>query len=162
MDWAFLNEQLLDNPLREYLVCAGILLAGLLFKRLTARFISTQTFYIVKGKVHDYHADKFVSLFRKPVEQFLTLFILYAAFDRLRFPAVWDIAPIEKRFGLRWLIDTVFEIAVIITVTRLVLSATEYAAYVFLRRDDQRVNKEVVSFLKEFGKVLIIVFSFFV
>jgi MscS family membrane protein len=157
----FYSQVFLDNTLYQYLIAFGILLLGFLLKRVSARIISRQSFRFVKGISHNRYSEVFVTLFLKPVEQFLTVMVIYFALDRLRFPAAWDIDPIEK-FGVRWLIDALFEIAIIVVFTRIILRVIDFVSYVFIHSDDTEVSKDLVRFIKELSKVLAIIISFFV
>ena len=68
----FYSQVFLDNTLYQYLIAFGILLLGFLLKRVSARIISRQSFRFVKGISHNRYSEVFVTLFLKPVEQFLT------------------------------------------------------------------------------------------
>ena len=157
----FYSQVFLDNTLYQYLIAFGILLLGFLLKRVSARIISRQSFRFVKGISHNRYSEVFVTLFLKPVEQFLTVMVIYFALDRLRFPAAWDIDPIDK-FGVRWLIEALFEIAIIVVFTRIVLRVIDFISYVFIHSEDTEVSKDLVRFIKELSKVLAIIISFFV
>jgi len=157
----FYNQVFLDNTLYQYLIAFGILLLGFLLKRVSARIISRQSFRFVKGISHNRYSEVFVTLFLKPVEQFLTVMVIYFALDRLRFPAAWDIDPIDK-FGVRWLIEAIFEIAIIVVFTRIILRVIDFITYVFIHSEDTEVSKDLVRFIKELSKVLAIIISFFV
>lgn len=135
------------------------MLLGFLLKRVSARIISRQSFRFVKGIAHNRYSEVFVTLFLKPVEQFITVLVVYFALDRLHFPVIWDIDPIEK-FGVRWLIEALFEIALIVVFTRIVLRVIDFISYVFIHSEDTEVSKDLVRFIKELSKVLAIIISF--
>ena len=156
-----LNIKYSDNPLREYLLCFVILLLGFILKRLFANIISKQTFRIFKGITNNLFYDKFLELIRTPFEQLLSLIIIYAAFNRLNFPANWEIASIEK-FGLRWVIEAVFEIALIVVITKLTLKAVDFIAYVLTESDNENLNLDLIRFVKELSKIVLIIISIFV
>ncbi len=158
---AFYNQVFLDNTLFQYFIALGILLFGFLLKRVSARIISRQSFRFVKSISHNQYSEVFVTLFLKPVEQFITVMVIYFALDRLHFPTAWDIDPIEK-FGVRWLIEALFEIAIIVVFTRIALRVIDFISYVFIHSEDTEVNKDLVRFIKELAKVLAIILSFFV
>lgn len=156
-----LEIKYLENPLREYLICVCILLFGFLLKRLFANLISKQTFRIFKGIAQNQYYDQFLLLLRTPFEQLISLVILYAAFSRLNFPETWHIDGIEK-FGLRWVIEAIYEIALITVITKLVLKSADYIAYVLSESDVEHLNLDLIRFLKELSKIVIIIFAFFV
>lgn len=156
-----LEIKFLENPLREYLICAAILLFGFLLKRLFANVISKQTFRIFKGITNNQFYDKFLELIRTPFEQLFSLLIVFNAFNRLNFPTAWNIVEIEK-FGVRWVLEAVFEIAVIVVITKLILKAIEFTAFVFSESDIEHVNVDLIRFLKELTKIIVVIFAFFI
>ncbi len=156
-----LEIKFLENPLREYLICAAILLFGFLLKRLFANIISKQTFRIFKGITNNEFYDKFLELIRTPFEQLISLIIIFAAFNRLNFPEAWNFDKIEK-FGVRWVLEAVFEIALITVITKLVLKAIDFIAYVLTEGDLEHVNVDLIRFLKELTKIIVVIFAFFI
>jgi MscS family membrane protein len=156
-----LEIKFLENPLREYLICAAILLFGFLLKRLFANIISKQTFRIFKGITNNEFYDKFLELIRTPFEQLISLIIIFIAFNRLNFPEAWNFDKIEK-FGVRWVLEAVFEIALITVITKLVLKAADFIAYVLIESDIEHVNLDLIRFLKELTKIIVVIFAFFI
>lgn len=156
-----LNNTFLENPLREYLICLSIILVGFLLKRLFATLISQQTFRIFKNISQNQYYDKFLELFRKPIEQLLSLIILYTAFNRLNFPTSWNFDAIEH-FGIRWVIEAVFEIALIIVIAKLLLKTADFMAYVFIEDDSDKSNIDLIRFIKELTKITVVILAFFV
>lgn len=157
----FLNQVYFDNTIKQYLACIAILIFGVLLKRLIAILISRQTFRFFSSISHNQYSDEFVQLFRRPFEQLITILFIYWAFVRLTFPKEWDIDTIDK-FGLRWLIEATFEIIVIVIVTRLALRAADFIAFVFNENDTEHHNKELVRFVKEFAKIVLVIIAGFV
>ena len=156
-----LNNTFLENPIREYLIFAGILAFGFLLKRLFATIISKQTFRIFKGFAKNQYHEKFLQLFRKPFEQLLTLIILFIAFNRLNFPESWNFDAIEH-FGVRWVIEAAYEIALIIVIAKLVLKSADFIAFVLIESDLEHTNFDLIRFLKELSKITIVIFAFFI
>jgi MscS family membrane protein len=128
---------------------------------LFANIVSKQTFRIFKGITKNQYYDKFLELFRTPFEQLISLIIIFAAFNRLNFPDAWNFDKIEK-FGVRWVLEAVFEIALITVITKLVLKAIDFIAYVLSESDIEHVNIDLIRFLKELTKVIVVIFAFFI
>jgi len=156
-----LEIKFLENTLREYMVCAAILLFGFLLKRLFANIASKQTFRIFKGIANNLYYDKFLALFRTPFEQLFSLILIFAAFNRLNFPASWEFDTIEK-FGVRWIIEAVYEIALIAVITKLALKVTDFIAYALTESDIENEKLDLIRFIKELSKVVLVVLAFFV
>jgi MscS family membrane protein len=150
------EQQLFGNPLSEFLICIGILLLGLLLKRLGATFLSRQSFRFFKQFAHNQYSEEFVALIRKPFEQLLTLIIVYFAVDRLAFPESWNMVDIEH-IGVRWFIFTVWLIALFVITTRILLRATDFFSLVLSRREESTVSPELANFLKELIKVVLVI-----
>lgn len=157
---SMLEQELLGNPVREFLICIGILLLGFLLKRLGATFLSRQSFRFFKRFAHNQYSEEFVALIRKPFEQLLTLIIIYFAVDRLVFPEDWHMADIEH-VGMRLLLFRAWLIAVFVTATRILLRATDFFSLVLSRREEATVSAELANFLKELIKVLLVIAMIF-
>jgi MscS family membrane protein len=155
-----LELELFGNPIREFLICIGILLFGVILKRLGAKFVSKQSFRMIKGLSKDQFSEIFVELLRKPIEQLLMLVILYLAFYRLTFPESWSLVSAEQ-IGVRWFIDTVYHIALLVVVTKILLRTTDYLTFVFSNREGATVSIELANFLKELIKVVIVILCIF-
>jgi MscS family membrane protein len=151
-----LEQQIFGNPLQELLICLGILLFGFLLKRFSATLLSRQSFRFFKKFSQNEFSDEFVALLRKPIEQMLTLIILFLAFDRLVFPESWHMAAVEDS-GVRNLLLTGWLIAMFITGTRILLRATDFFTLVMAHRKDSTVSAELANFVKELIKVLIVI-----
>jgi MscS family membrane protein len=83
------------------------------------------------------------------------------AFNRLNFPETWNIDGIEN-FGLRWVIEAVFEIALITVITKLILKTADYISFVLMEGDVEHLNFDLIRFIKELSKIIIIIIAFFV
>ena len=160
MDFTLFEQELFGNPLREFAICIGLLVLGFLLKRFCATFFSRQFFRIIKGFTSNQFSEEFVALERKPLEQLITLIILYFAFDRLKFPDAWKLVALDK-IGLRWFISTVYQLAVFIVVTKMLLRATDYFTYFLQNRIESPLSKELSNFLKELLKVVIVILCIF-
>lgn len=160
MNFTLFEQDLFGNPLREFAICISLLVIGFLLKQFCAGFISRQFFRIIKGFTGNQFSNEFVALERKPLEQFITLLILYFAFDRLKFPESWNLVAHDK-IGLRWLINTIYQIALFVVVTKILLRATDYFTYFLQNRIESPLSKELANFLKELLKVVIFILSIF-
>lgn len=161
MNYSLLLEQtFFGNTIRAYLLCVGILLSGLIFKRLFATLVSKQTFRIFKKFSQDKYSEVFILLLRNPFEQLFILIVIYYAFNTLNFPTEWNLATAEI-FGFRWLIEATFTIAVIVVICKLLLKTTDFVSYVFNHDEDEKINKGLVAFSKELIKAILIIIAFF-
>ncbi|MCU0441894.1 MAG: mechanosensitive ion channel family protein [Bacteroidia bacterium] len=155
-----LEQSFLGNPIQSFFECAGILLLGLLLKRFGATFLSKQSYRLFRKFAHNKYSEELVALIRKPFEQLIALVILFLAFNRLAFPEAWDIAA-RNTIGLRWLLHTVWMLAMFVVGTRILLRATDFFAIVLSHREESTVSAELANFLKELIKVLLVVMVIF-
>ena len=156
----FLEQTFFENPIREFILCFGILLVGFLLKRLGATFLSKQSIRFFKGLSTNQRSEQLVLLIRKPVEQLLTLIIIYVAFNRISFPVSWDIDSSEK-IGLRWFLNTTWMIALFVTAGRVLVRATDYFGHILSHREESPVSPQLANFIKELIKVLVFVLIVF-
>ncbi|MBC7381905.1 MAG: mechanosensitive ion channel family protein [Bacteroidia bacterium] len=160
MDWSFLQLPYLDNTIRKYITCGLIILLGFVFSRLIARFASSLSYRIFKTLSRaQFHAE-FVSLFTLPFRQLVIVISLYVALNQLTFPVAWEFSKVNE-FGLRWFLNTLFLIALIVVITKLFLKVTEFVEYVHYNLEGTKMSKDLASFLKELTRILIYVLSFF-
>lgn len=157
---SILEQEFLGNPIQAFFECAGILLLGLLLKRFGATFLSKQSYRLFRKFAHNKYSEELVALIRKPFEQLIALVIIYFAFDRLTFPEVWDIAA-RNTIGLRWLLHTIWMLAMFVVGTRILLRATDFFAIVLSHREESTISVELANFLKELIKVLLVVIVIF-
>lgn len=155
-----LEQKIVENPISEILICVGILLFGFLLKRLVAIFLSKQSFRFFKQLSHNQFSEEFVALIRKPIEQLLTLILLYVAFNRLVFPEIWNFEPADN-IGIRWLLHTIWMIAMFVVGTKILLRATDFFSFVLSRREESQVAPQLANFIKELIKVFLVILVLF-
>ena len=160
MNSIFFEQIYFGNSLRAYIICIGILLAGFIFKRLFATLISKQTFRFFKKFSHNKYSEVFILLLRSPFEQIFILIVLYFSFNTINFPSEWNLVSVQN-FGLRWIIDSTFTIAIIVVICKLLLRTTDFISYVFDHNEDEKTNKGLVAFSKELIKVILVIIAFF-
>jgi MscS family membrane protein len=160
MSWFIPDITFLDNKLYDLLLFAVILVIGLLFKRFGAKFLSKQSFRIFKSFSHNQFSEVFIELLRKPLEQLITVLVIYFAFERLNFPSAWQLVPVDK-IGIRLVILVVWQIAFFIVVCRILLRTTDFFTFVLINRESLPISPELGNFLKELIKVLIVVLCLF-
>ncbi len=160
MSWLIPDVTFLDNKLFDLLLFGVILFIGLLFKRFGAKFLSKQSFLIFKSFSHNQFSEIFIDLLRKPIEQLITVLVIYFAFERLNFPSYWQLVSIDK-IGIRLIILVVWQIAFLIVICKILLRTTDFFTFVLINRESLPISPELGNFLKELIKVLIIVLCIF-
>lgn len=160
MNWLIPDITFLDNRLYDILLFSVILLLGLLLKRFGAKFLSRQSFRIFKSFSHNQFSEVFIELLRKPVEQLITVLVIYFAFERLNFPQDWNLAPVDK-IGVRMLLLVIWQIAFFVAFCRILLKATDFFTHVLINRESFPISPELGNFLKELIKVIIVILCVF-
>lgn len=160
MNWLIPDITFLDNRLYDILLFSVILLLGLLLKRFGAKFLSKQSFRIFKSFSSNQFSEVFIELLRKPVEQLITVLVIYFAFERLNFPQDWNLAPVDK-IGVRMLLLVIWQIAFFVAFCRILLRATDFFTYVLINRESFPISPELGNFLKELIKVIIVILCVF-
>ncbi len=168
-DWQdFLNQRILDNRVENILSFAGILLVGFLLKRIASSVLSRILFKVIKreetaAEIEKGNLEQFLDLLKKPVELLITILFLYTAFSFLRFPREWHLAQSSVP-GFRMFLLRGYQIAVIVSITWIILRLVDYFGFRYLQRaarTESRMDIQVIPFVREFLKILIVIFAIF-
>lgn len=162
LDSRYLQNEFLGNTVAEYLLSAGILLFGFIFKTILSRLLTGLMYRLGNRFWSEANLDSFRRLLIQPLEILLFLVFLYFAFQVLDYPVqsedLQDGDPFLKTFMFR-----TYQVFVIVALTWVVLRVVDFIAMVFSRRTDKTVSKlddQLVPFFKDFGKVMVVIFAF--
>jgi MscS family membrane protein len=142
-----------QDTVAELCWCLGILLTGILFGKLITKGLVLLLYRFLKK-----YSGKTVG----PDKIFLVA--VYFAFDRLSFPSEWNLAADDK-FGLKMILSRAFFGLFAIAFTLVLLRMVDFFGLVMKHRSlsaRSKSNQQLVPFLVESLKVLIVVFSLFV
>jgi MscS family membrane protein len=167
MNWQkikeFLSQQYWENSLGNILTCIGILLFGLLLRRVFGWIVSRFVYkFLEKQSSEHISLSEFLKLLRKPLEWLFLLIIIYVAFLNIEFPASWNLVSV-KELGLRMIIQRSFYILLIVSLTRILLRFADYFGIIFIRRAEKTettTDNQIVPFIREVAKVFIVLFAF--
>ncbi len=174
MDQQFFQQVFWGNTLQAYGMFAGIILLGLLFKRIVSRFLSQLVFKLFKKFAEEIRFEAFVALLLKPFEFFITVSSLYLAINQLKHPLdvvifdyhkTVDKVKVLEGFTLGELLDKVFLFLIILSVFWIFLRIIDFVAHVLMYKAAKSENKaddQLVPFLKELFKFFIYFIGFFV
>jgi MscS family membrane protein len=163
MDYEFLQRTFLGNTLENYCWFVGIILVGIIFLRLLSKLLTLLIFRFVKKYSTGVGFDKLLVLLKKPLNTFILLITLYLAFGKLDFPLEWKIGTIQH-FGLRMFIYRMFQIAIVGSLTWILLRLTDFLGLVMMHRaslTESKSDDQLVPFVKEAIKVILVIFSVF-
>jgi len=174
MDNQFFEQVFWGNIIRAYCMFTGIILLGLLFKRIVSRFLSQLLFKLFKKFADEVKIDTFIALLLKPFEFFITLTTLYLAINQLKHPLEVEVFHYHKLvdkvkvlqvFTLGELLDKIFLFLIILSFFWIILRIIDFVAHVFMHRaikSDNKADDQLVPFLKELFKFIIYFIGFFV
>src|ERR1043165_1135708 len=128
-----MHRTFLGNTIESFCWFAGIILLGLIFKRMLSKLLTFCVFRFVKKYSTGVGYDKLLVLLKKPLGIFIMLLSLYFAFDQLSFPAEWNLAPVN-RFGLRMVLYRSFQVAIIISITYVFLRIIDFFGLILMYR----------------------------
>ncbi|MFM2207341.1 MAG: hypothetical protein RL213_1316 [Bacteroidota bacterium] len=152
-----LQQSFLGNTVENYLWSAGILLTGLVFKRLLSRMISAGLFRFFRRRSYEVGAETFIELLSSPFQFLIMVVLLYFACNRLTFPVQWHLAS-EQVFGVRFVLAHLYRGLLVAGITWMILRLVDFTAVVFsarAKRSVTRADDQLIPFLKEGVKVVI-------
>ncbi len=154
-----------QNTVAALCWCIGILLVAISFRRTITKGLVYFAFRFLKkyaGK--SIGRDKLFLLMRKPLGTFILLVAVYFAFDNMQFPLEWKLVS-EDHFGIKMFLLRSYEIAFAIAFTTVVFRIVDFIGLVMSHRTKLaggKSNDQLVPFLKESVKVLVVILSIFI
>jgi MscS family membrane protein len=160
----WLDFEIGENSIGEYLTFVLILLGVLFLKRFISVLVSRLIYKIIRKKPELSAVRTFESLLTKPLEWLITLLVLYFSISQLDIPTAWNLDSVEKP-GLLRLLSKMFELTLIGAFTFLILRLLDFFAIEFIEREDKgkqyMVDKQIMPFVKELLKIFIVIVAFF-
>ncbi|MXV49835.1 mechanosensitive ion channel [Pedobacter sp. HMF7647] len=167
MDYsAYLNTTFLGNEIKNYVLFALIIIAGLTFKRLVSRLLSKLLLKLFGKFGSSVNAEVFINLLIKPLEILILLTALYLSINQLDYPL--DEVIFSRRdthIKLIDVVDKVFLFFIIITLFWVLLRIIDFISHVFAYKaslTESKADDQVVSFLKELSKIITGIIGVFV
>lgn len=174
MNTQFFQQIVLGNMLKNYLLFAGILLIGFLLKKGLSKILSRILFTFLKKFYAQSNPQKFYQLLLKPVEFLVIVLLAYTAINQLDYPLneiifkrITYVDKAQKIFSITLVeaLDKIFTFLVIISSARIALRTVDFIAHIFAYRASltpSRTDDQMVPFLKELSKILLIIACVFV
>ena len=108
-----LQQVYFENTIENYAWFFGMLLLGLIFKKLISRYFSHLLYRII-GKNSSVGIEQFDALLTKPIGLCVMLSIIYIGSSHIEFPSNWELAS-KDEFGLKMILSKGFSLAYIIS-----------------------------------------------
>ena len=170
MDFDFLNQIVLGNTIKSYLLFIGIILFGLILKRLVSKLISKLIFTFFSRFTKEIKVDKFLELLIKPIAFMIMIIVFYLAVNQLSYPleAVIFKRTINKELYTITIIevlDKIFLFLMVFSAFRILLRIIDFISQVFEYRaslTESKTDDQLVPFLRELSKIVTIILGVFV
>ncbi len=160
----YLDDIYFGNSVQDYLWVLGSLLFGVILLRFIAHRISNLIFRLIVGKTEGVDKQELYELLEKPLKWLIMLIVLLIATSHLDYPPEWDIAA-KDEFGIRMLLHRSYVAFLIIVITWAALRLTKFLGIILMARAELTESKsddQIIPFLMEIIKILVIVLSIFI
>ena len=160
----FLELQFLGNTMQDYVWVVGSLLVGALFQFFVSHRISDLVFKLIAKKDSAIDKEQLYKLVGAPLRWLIILIVLFVCTNHIEYPESWDLAP-RNEFGLRLVFHRFYLLFLGVIITWIAIRLTSFIGIVMLERAELTESKsddQVVVFLVEMLRVVIIVLSVFV
>ena len=173
LDSAFFDQVFWGNTVKVYCLFGGILFFGLIFKKIVSKLLSKLLFKLFRSFSNQSHDEAFVALLVKPIETFILLSTLYLSINQLKHPLEVAIFHYSKLVGkvkesipvsIGDCIDRIFLFMIILSFFWIILRIIDFISHVLLYKaslTDNKSDDQLVPFLKELFKTIVIFIGFF-
>ena len=155
----FLDEMILDNPVKNYLKVAGVILIVFMLKRVISLYLVSLLLKVLNnaGKID---TERFKKLAVKPVAWMLVIVVTVVAMHKLYFPGAWQFRIYG--YSTKSILNALGVCAMIIAVIRFLLRTVDFVALVMKQAAsgvNDRSEYQMISFFRDFLKVAIGIFG---
>jgi len=151
-----LNQYILSNTIKSYLVVFGILLFAFIVKRFVSRFFAKLIYTWIDKKNHSELRKSHVHRLVIPIERFLLFVIAIVALYELQFPELWSIHI--YKFSFQQGLESVVKLIFIILLIRVCLRTLEFISIILEEKaklsKDQN-DDQLILFFRDFFKVIL-------
>lgn len=152
----FLEQVWLDNPVKNYLIVAGVILFVYLLKKYISRYFAGLLFLVVHRIWKNVDKSSFKNLVVRPLSFFLLVLVSIIALHKLKFPDMLN-AEVYK-YSVKEIIHTAGTIVLIISFINLLLRIIDFIALILEKRADltpDQADNQLIIFFKDFFKVIL-------
>ncbi|MEI8203958.1 MAG: mechanosensitive ion channel family protein, partial [Bacteroidota bacterium] len=153
-----LNYHFLGNTLEKYCWFVGILIFGIIFRRLLSKFSSKLLYRLFKRYANEMSSDNFFGILHKPFTSLILLIFFYIAINQLKYPEEWKLVG-KDEFGLKMMLDKGFQILFFSVVIWIMLRIVDVIGEILKRKAEQTESKsdnQIVPFLIDALKVVVV------
>src|SRR4030095_255209 len=154
----FLEQVILDNTIKSYLVVAGVILLVLILKRFVSRYLAALIYSLVKNVFTGIDKKSFSDLVTKPLGWFLFIWVSILALHKLTFPTLFE--EEVYKYSTKQIIHTTGTIILIVSFIWLLLRMIEFIALILEKKADltpSQADNQLIIFFKDFFKIVIVI-----
>jgi MscS family membrane protein len=152
----FWNQIIFGNPVYRYVIVAGAILLGILFKRLISKLIAGLLYRVAKKLAPGSDKEAFVRLVIAPLETFLVIFVTVVALDKLHFPDELNVDIYEVT--MKSIVHALAKILLIISFFWLLLRNIDFIAVLIgwnANRMHAVKDNQHIAFFRDFLKAIV-------
>ena len=150
------NQYILGNTLKSYLVVVGIFIIALLLKRIISRFFASLIYTWIDKKNHSELRKVHVSRLIIPIERFLLFLVAVVALYELHFPPMWNVHLFK--LTLQQVIESGVKSIMIVLFIRVCLRTLEFISIILEQKaklTKDQTDDQLVLFFRDFLKVIL-------
>ena len=151
-----LEQNILSNSLKSYLIIAGVLLFNLLIKRLVSRFFASLIYTWVDKKNHSELRKIHVHRLIIPIEKFLVFVVAIISFYELKFPEALNFHI--YKLTAQQIIESSVKLLFIILFIRVCLRILEFISIILdekAKLSKNQTDDQLILFFRDFFKVIL-------
>ncbi|WP_212001401.1 mechanosensitive ion channel family protein [Chitinophaga sp. HK235] len=155
----FLNQVILDNPVRDYLILIGVLLFVSFVKRYVSKGVAAVLFRLVRHWSPQIEEKDFINLLLRPLEYFLLLVTFMLTIDRFTFPQVLNV-HIYNKATLQNITDTLLSLAFSMSIIWIMLRLIDFIALVLEKKaelTEDKTDNQFIIFFRDFFKAIVFI-----
>src|ERR1700755_187442 len=123
------------NPIKNYLIAAGIILFVLILKRLISHYLAGLLFKLVNRVWKDVDKKSFTGLVVQPLGLFLLILVSILSLHQLVFPSRFDVEVYQ--YTPKQVLHSIVTMILLIALTWLLLRIIDFTAVILGRRADR-------------------------
>jgi MscS family membrane protein len=154
----YLEQIVLDNPIKSYLIVIGIIVIALLFKRYVSKYIASWLYKLVAKPTNDIKRKSFLNKVLKPLDIFLVFFVGLTAVGELYYPKVFDFKI--HNVSIKSIVGGIEATAMIIIFIWLCSRIIDFIALILEEKantTEDQTDNQLVVFFKDFFKAILII-----
>jgi MscS family membrane protein len=146
------------------LIFLGLVITSAILRRAFSLFLSKLLFRLLPKEYFKFKENLFKTSLHQPLKLIFQLFVIYIGFTIIIFPKGWQ-GGVTEKFWFSVFVIGVYKIVLIAAFTWLLIRVLDFLANVYLDKNLERQTKmrnQLIPFLRELSKILLIILSFFV